>query len=218
MLAIICYVLILAVMGGAAVYENDILQETHQPQKFNEVIYHDTFSLLFFETTLEGLESRATHIVRGRIADDAATILDYATEFDPPRFAMGYTVVSLEIYEVFKGDLTAGDTIRMLEPYYIRNGILFARHNYMPSIPYQEYIFFLSPQVDPEWLAHDQQALAYTFPVVHGSNGRFRVPEHSRVEAQAFTATDLSLGTQSGRFNIDLHRRLWQDVIDAFMD
>ena len=218
MLALICCTLILTILGGLANIENTTSQEINQPQEVYEVVYHDTMSLLFFETTLEGLESRAVHIVRGRIGDDAATILDYSYEFDPPWFVMGYTGVSFEIYEVIKGDLVVGDTIRILEPHYVRNGIQFIRHNYMPSIPHQEYIFFLGHQIDPEWLADDQQALAHMFSVAHGSNGRFLVPEHRNFTPHNFNATDLSLGTGQGMFNIDLHMRLWREVIAAYMD
>ena len=215
MLALICCTLILTILGGLAIDENTTSQEISQPQEFYEVVYHETMSYLFFETTLEGLESRATYIVRGRIADDATTVLLYNDRFDPPRFSMGYTVVSLEIYEVIKGDLTVGDTIRIMETYYIRDDILFVSHSYMPSIPHQEYFFFLSFQLTPDRLDPHQQELAYVIPVVHGSRGRYRVPEHRYIAPQTFDATYLSVATNG---NMDLHWRLWQEVIAAYMN
>jgi hypothetical protein len=225
MLALICYALIFAVMGGAAgylpaAYANDKQQEAHQQQEFYEVVYYETMSYLFFATTLEELKSRTTHIVRGRIADNATTVLLYNFEYDPPRPSLHHTIVTFEIYEVIKGNLTVGETIKIREPYYIRDRILTMRFNYMPSIPHQEYIFFLTNQTTPDRIVPGHEKIVHTFLVVQGVNGRFLVPDFGDgyVDLQTFTAEDLSLGSSGGRFNIDLHRRLWQEVIDAYMN
>jgi hypothetical protein len=172
--------------------------------EFDYVVYMPA-SRFFFETTLEGLERRATNIVRGRIMNDARMVLRVNG-----RITTGNNLVSFEIYEVIKGDLSVGDVITISEPYYIVDRRFFTHSNYMPSIPYQEYIFFLSEQrtapSPPEFVG--------IFPVIHGDRGRYRVPSGGRA-MEAYTASELSVGTAG---NFDLYMYLWRAVIEAFVD
>jgi len=181
-------------------------------------------SLLFFERTLDGLESRATHIVRGRVKDDAQMTLRHDNDFRPEVVTGGSNLVSFEIYDVFQGYLNVGDIITIIEPYWIENGTLYTIFNYMPSIPNEEYIFFLSAQrtqIDPE-------ELYGAFPVIHGDRGRYRVPSASGIQQadiQMFSEHDsseqdlimghLSVGTSG---SMELYTYLWNEVMDAFLE
>ena len=187
-------------------------QNVYDERAFDEVVYLHA-SVKFFETTLEGLESRANHIVRARVMDDATTVFVPPASPSPLNIPpTGHTLVSIEILEVIKGDTKVGDTIRIVEPYFIRDNTLFTFTNYMPSIPYEEYFFFLSnPLVDRELF---QEEFIGAFPNMHGERGRYRVPS-MRAVMQSYSAADLSLGTGA---NSDLYMRLWQEVIDAFMN
>lgn len=182
----------------------------HHYGSFNEVIYMPG-TRLFFETTLDGLESRATHIVRGRIGNDARIVYQHSDPYDPSRITRGDNTVSLEIFEVIAGNLTVGETISILEPYYIIDGVFFTFADYMPSTAYQEYIFFLSAQLGDRF----PENLRGRFPVVNDERGRFPVLNDTRADIQGFSSADLGLGTYA---NAELYMRLWQEVIDAYMN
>jgi len=201
----------------------DVSANSLYPHAFNEVVYLPA-SLLFFETTFEGLESRAIHIVRGRIKDDAYMNLRHDNAFRPESVTSGNNIVSLEIYEVFQGDLNAGDVIRIIEPYWIEDGTLFTLGNYMPSIPNEEYIFFLYHQVSRS----EPDVLYGAFPVIHGDRGRYRVPSASGIQQadiQIFSEHDssaqdlimghLSVGTSG---SMELYTYLWNEVMNAFLE
>lgn len=58
----------------------------------------------------------------------------------------GYTVTQLNISEVFKGEITEGETITITEEYYTlagKNNVIYTQGNYMPAKENGEYIFFL---------------------------------------------------------------------------
>lgn len=58
----------------------------------------------------------------------------------------GYTVTQLNISEVFKGEITEGETITITEEYYTlagKNNVIYTQGNYIPAQENGEYIFFL---------------------------------------------------------------------------
>lgn len=65
---------------------------------------------------------------------------------------MGRTYSQVEITEVYAGDVTAGDTIKVTESYYYdtENGVeqLYVFNDYLPCIKDEEYIFFLRYSTD----------------------------------------------------------------------
>ena len=119
-------------------------------------------------------------------------------------------MVSLEILEVFKGDIQIGETISLLEPYYIIEGVLYTHSNYMPSFAYQEYIFFLSRQII-DWGLEEWQG---AFPILNGTHGRFRIPNDITAR-QDFSIEYFSMGRTE---IFDAYMNLWQEVMDAFMN
>ena len=167
--------------------------------------------------TLEELEERVPNIVRGRIGSDARIVYQFTSITYPDRPTLGHNRVSLEILEVIQGDLRVGETICILEPYYIFGRTLFTWANYMPSIPYQEYIFFLGYQLTEmitDTIARPEEYVG-AYYVRQGEFGRFPVLTDTEADIQNFSANDLSLGRYA---NIELYLRLWQDVLDAFIN
>ena len=171
----------------------------HHYGSFNEVVYYHGTRLFYF-TEFEEFEFAVPNIVRGRMLDDARMLIG---RNDRPIA----NIVSFEILEVFKGDLIPGESIRIMEPYFIEYDVLFTRGNYMPSTPYQDYIFFLSAvSTSP---AATGEAVG-SFWVFHSERGRFPVP----ASGQDLDEIDLALGSHA---NVEVYMRLWQEVVDAFI-
>jgi len=187
----------------------------HHHGSFNRVEHMHAGLRLFNETTLSGLEARAPNIVRARMLNDATIVLQFTDDYHPTRVTFGENVVSLEILEVIKGDLVVGETIRIVEPYYIYNGVFFTWNNYMPSVPYQEYIFFLYYQVD--WLEAQDEVYG-TFPVLHGERSRYPIPSNA-AGIQSFSAamfSDLNFGLGSYA-DVQTYMQLWEDVMNEWV-
>lgn len=187
----------------------------HHYGTFDRVEYAQAF-LLFYETTLDGLEPRAANIVRGRVGDDARIVLEGNSIF-PGMLPMGRNFVSLEILEVIKGDLTVGETIRIMEPYVIHDGTFFTWNGYMPSIPHQEYIFFLQePSANP--IAEGEAIGA--FWVAHGERSRFPVPDNAAnihafsAATQDFNSDMFGLGSEA---NVEVYMQLWEEVMNEWV-
>ena len=163
---------------------------------------------------LADLEYGVPNIVRGRLGDDAKIIYQYNGDFSFPT----HNRVSLEILEVIRGNLVVGETIAILEPYFIEDRVLFTWTNYLPSLPYHEYFFFLGdplselrPSGNPR-----PETFVGAFFVRNGELGRFRVPESNMARGDTtFNTNELSLGS---RADTDQYTNLWQEVINAYMD
>ena len=188
----------------------------HHYGSFSGVGYGSAGSLWFYETTLSGLESRASSIVRARMLDDAEIISQFNDRADPTQPSISHNVVSIEILEVIKGDLTVGETKRIIEPYYIVDGTFYTWRYYMPSIPHQEYIFFLGSQnTHPE-----PAALVGTSWVLHGERSRFPVPDNA-ANIHAFSADTLDFnsdifGLGSGA-DVEVYMHLWVEVMNEWV-
>ena len=158
--------------------------------------------------TLADLEYRTPNIVRGRLLNDAHMVFQFGHEAHPTIVTFGHNVVSLEILEVIKGDLRAGDTIRIREPYYIHHRALFTGSDYLPSTPYIEYIFFLSNVVT----GSSVEGLNGAFPTADSERSRF--PVLCGADAQDFSDTVFGLGTHA---DVEVYARLWEEVMNAFI-
>lgn len=212
---IIVTLLFLVGCANTQVAESQREVRPHHYGSFNEVAYMST-SLLYYETTLAGLESRTENIVRGRMGNDARVVFQYS-ELRPNMRITGHNIVSFEVLEVFQGNLSAGDIIRIAEPYYIMDDVLLTHSNYMPSIPNQEYIFFLLNPLTAEV----PEGYEGAFFVVHGERSRFPVPSNASnvqgfsADAQDFAAVEFGLGSYA---NVEVYMSLWQEVINAYID
>jgi len=219
-----CLVAIVAITCAAVVLSNDSYnpQENYQIE-FYQIFHTHASRIVPLATTLEGLESRSENIVRGRILNDARMVFQFS-QFDPTVVNIGHNFVSLEILEVVKGDLNVGEIITLAEPYYVEERVLITHANYLPSIPYQEYFFFLSAQrTNP-----DPEEFAGIFWVLQENRGRFHIP-NSRADISRLrhNAENLVLATtyisnlpmMEARLTVnDIYMSLWQEVIETYMD
>jgi len=201
-LAVLLIIVLILIGYGVRLNYND---------RHYESVQYASMSLRYFETTLKGLEDRSSNVVKGRLGDDAKTA--YATWGGLSPFPV-YSVVSLKITDVILGNLKVGEVIKIIEPYYIDNRVLWTYSNYLPSIANREYIFFLGNQA----IDKAPKGCEYAYFVIHDERGRYLVPSEERdstghLSANDYKREDLSLG----EMNIDLYMQLYQDVIDAYI-
>ena len=186
----------------------------HHYQNFDEIEFFHALRARPLPATLDELIERVPNVVRGRLANDAEIVFQFNRESQPDHPTTGHNRVSLEILEVIQGDLTVGETISILEPYFIQDRVLFSWANYSPSIPYQEYFFFLGDRLAD--IASELVPPGYegAFFVLQGYRGRFRVPNIQRFHVQEFSFDELSLGEYTDSY---AYTHLWNEVIDAFI-
>ncbi|WP_101697607.1 hypothetical protein [Clostridium minihomine] len=102
--------------------------------------------LAFCPETLAELEKHSKIIVQGQLTDDAQQRSAGLSKRSIPHFQ--YTVSSLKISKVWKGSFRTEDTLKLCEPYYIKETQgaeqLVITSNYMPSEIGKEYLFFLN--------------------------------------------------------------------------
>jgi len=226
MMAIKCCLVTIIVVACTAVIlsDNSNNSQENYPLIFDQIHHTSMTRYIPLGTTLEGLQRFGTeNIVRGRILNDARMVLQFS-QFRPDEIIMGHIFVSLEILEVFKGNLSVGDVITLAESYYIADSVLITHANYLPSIPYQEYFFFLSGQrTNPE-----PEEFAGIFWTMHDYRSRFPVPD-SRADMSRLlnNVEDLVLATSyisnlpmtEARLTVnEIYMNLWQEVIEVFMD
>lgn len=90
---------------------------------------------------LSDLEDLTDCIVKGAFYGDSREDLQFGSG---DQVYFGNTITSFKITEVYKGDLKPGDSIEIVEPYYIDNeGNLQIEFNGLPSLKDQEYLLFL---------------------------------------------------------------------------
>ena len=178
--------------------------ELYDEVEYVEVLYS------FFPRSLADMVEQSDYIVVGRLMQD--------TEFIPEGVYKGIpyertTVTSMEVVEVIKGDLKRGEIIKLSEPYHIEDRILFVKGNYLPSIVGQDYYFFLIKPVDetgdrPEIWSDNHLPTGREY-------GRYLVPsERNRSNLEAYSREELSLGEN----RIDLYMRIYQEVVEAYME
>jgi len=181
---------------------------------------HMSFVRPLFETLVE-LEEDAAIIVRGRMGNDARIVLNRGSSPRTHNF-MGSNRVSLEVLEVIRGDISVGDIITIQEPYFIRNGLMFSPLDYAPSMPYQEYIFFLleGEVWESETVPYyDSEKLEYelVFPVMEGSRGRFPILNNAMHVAQDVIKYGVALEAARGTNSYE-QEELIEKTMDAFQN
>ena len=211
-----CLVAIVAIVCTAVIlpdHSSDL--QVNYPQEFEEMQRIPGSLMRPLVTNLEELELRSANIVRGRILNDARIVWQPTS---------GTNLVSLEILEVFKGNLRVGDIITLAETYWVEDGVLITCSNYLPSIPHQEYFFFLTEQ-------HTNAAVEEfegIFWVVSFNRGRFHIPNsmadisrlrHNEEKLLMATTYISNLSLEQATLTIDdVYMSLWQEVIEAYMD
>ena len=223
MMYIKCCITAIAAIICVAVILPDNSSESY-PLVFDEVQHTLASRSIPLGTTLEELQRGTESIVRGRIQNDARMVWQFNNILTPTVPTTGNNFVSLEILEVIQGDLRVGDVITLAEPYFILDGVLITFGNYLPSIPYQEYFFFL----DEQRTFPEPEEYYGIFWVSHCYRGRFHIP-NSRADISRLrnNAENLLLATtyisnvalDEARVTVNnVYMSLWQEVIEAYMD
>jgi hypothetical protein len=189
------------ILGGSIL----IAKQGDRQESYNRVDYLAT-TMAYFDETLDEIEERASYIIKGRVLGNAETVYSVINKGDPL-----FSVVSVEVVEVFKGDVTVGETIRILEPYYINDRTLYTFSNYLPSKSNQEYIFFFARQQAERSGVPEISVGAYH--VDNQERGRYLVPNDMQIKERRFTRNELSLG----KLDTDIYMDIYQDVIDSYI-
>lgn len=165
---------------------------------------------LYNPKTLREVEELSEYIVKGKLQDDAQQKLE---SHESGSVAYGVTVSTLEISKVFKGGLKAGDEIPIAEKYYtVEENGKNVRYElgYGPSIPNQDYIFFLIKADDTNEFLHGLYS-----PMVK-ETGRYQVIDSNEkgiMSTQALTDQELNLVLTDP----NVYRGIYQEVIDKYM-
>ena len=160
--------------------------------------------------SLGEVEKLSPYIVKGHLRDDAKQKLDAPIQ---GMITYGITVSTLEISQVYKGNLKVGDTIPLAEKYYTleENGET-TRYEmgYAPSVPGQEYVFFMVKAPD------ESEILRGTYSPMVKETGRYPVinTKDSGVSAiRSMSPEDLNLVNT----DLSVYQKIYQEVIDKYM-
>lgn len=168
--------------------------------------FHGDLAPDSFMKNLAGLEERATHVIRGCVKNDSRIV------YSSQGRALANTV-SIEIIDVIKGNIEIGSVIKIVEPYFIENYVLYTYGNYLPSKVNQEYFFFLGEQIISTNSRQVPDGYNGAYDVMNAERGRYLVPKNNRQEAMSYSRKALSLGKRS----IDEYMRFYQSVIDNYI-
>jgi hypothetical protein len=148
--------LLLAVMagiggyGGYYLYNRKNNPPPQPPPLFNPYAPEITFVSIDAEVdwepqSLAELEEDSSLIVRGYILGNRQEVINYHPDSQTPR--SGFTTSTLVVRECYKGTLLPGDKIPFVERYYTGSeGQMITYNHYMPVLPMEDYVFFLSRQ------------------------------------------------------------------------
>lgn len=166
-------IMVLPFLNGCAQKETARVIQVKSPN----VIY------IYNPDNVDAWEDEVNCVVRGVLWDNAEEFLrDTLTASGDTDGLInsggGWTVSTLEITGVIKGDVLPGDTLRLAEPYFTMEAegetdIFIDRYypdRYAPAEPGKEYIFFLEEMNEPYEVLSDAYLPAFKiynrFPVV----------------------------------------------------
>ena len=189
-----------------------------------EVRNQGEFLLAYDPQSIDEQEEKSDYIVQGYLLEDSQPIA--ATNWKGEE-VFHYTVTSLMITKVWKGELKEGDTIQLCEWYSVEEqggkNILWQGGNYMPSEVGKEYLFFLnSKELDLEWVNYpsDMEETIYS-PAIF-EKGRYPVPDELKVgkristnksiDIEALSNEDLNLAEG----NATAYKKLYSEVIEKY--
>jgi len=199
---------IIVLFAGAICYKSYKMENPPLASDSYDKIEHLSASLLYYETTLEGLEKRSKSIARGRISGVPETVY---SDYNRPKKMPLYTIIALEVTETYKGNIEVGKTIKIIEPYYIANRTLYTYGNYLPSRMDEEYIFFFGSQlVDKN---PDLEKYRGAYFVDHDERGRYLVPKKGSIDDKRDFREELSLG----ELDTSVYMGLYKEVTDAYI-
>jgi len=197
----------------------------------NDIVYAPVLaSLLYHPFDIDDLEMNSDAIILARVLSCSDNILlefpvDLPKELHFEATRDGYTRTELEVLHVFAGDVAVGDILVITEEYWMveHNNDILIRHieNYGPSMPEQEYIFFLKKYTKDRpiyfGMYFPQGVDRGRYPVfkelVDASSRSGSASSRSVAEyVEGYTNAELSLANQNSR----AYRDLYTDVAERY--
>lgn len=165
---------------------------------------------IFEVSNLSDLEEHTDCIVKGAFYGDSREDLQLGSQ---DQVYFGNTITSFKIIEVYKGDLKPGDSIEIVEPYYIdKEGNLQIQFNGLPSLKEQEYLLFLC-----------KDKVHGRFEGMYGSllyeTGRYPVIDaNTRTLSTGNIPTEkLGIDHEAKREYVDFYKMMYEAVIKKYM-
>lgn len=191
------------------------LSAASSPYPYYDMEYTHTVDplLAFCPKTLAELEKHSEIIVQGQLADDAQQKSAGLGKSSIPQFQ--YTVSSLKISKVWKGSFKAEDTLKLCEPYYIKETQgakqLVITSNYMPSKVGKEYLFFLNHmQLGDEIVYTPTIYESGRYPLTREQAGQPEIIRSPGVEA--FSNQELNLADRDA----SVYRSIYKEVLQKY--
>jgi hypothetical protein len=196
------------------------VQAKSQPnKKITYVQSQNDIAYILNPKTVQDLENASPYIVKGILKDDAQ-VKKYTKKLTTKVGTLEttlyqFTVSTLQITKVYKGDIKEGNNIKLGEQYYrVTTGdkeSIYYDGNYLPSEVGKEYIFFLTDDKKSKTWA------GIYYPMLL-ERGRYPVlAETKGVQAaklvDSMTNEELNLGTMDSSD----YRALYKQVIDKYM-
>ncbi|MCL2874408.1 MAG: hypothetical protein FWE29_05700 [Defluviitaleaceae bacterium] len=212
-------ILVLSLWGCSSADEYEISRDNKDDR--NVTYTHIHARLDFSPRSLSEMESDSDVIVLARVLPGSVSVL---STIEGMLIPMGATHTEIEVIQVFEGDVVAGEILLIAEayftvetPYEIQ---VFIYENYLPSMPGQEYIFFLTGRenttgpFDHNVIYNLSGFVKGRFPVLNELIPGYSL---SRSDAQAlsiidFTDADLRLSPGDSR----TYRALFEEVVERY--
>lgn len=165
--------------------------------------------------SLEELEEDSDLIVRGYILGNRQERIEYQADGKTPR--TGFTTSTLVVRECYKGTLLPGDKIPFVERYYTTPGTegqLITYNHYMPTLPMEDYVFFLSRQP----VAAPHFPGRYFLRTL--SLGKYKALSEKQLKKDLSTLTPevLGLSPEMGKDALDRYISLMDAVTEQYID
>lgn len=167
-------------------------------------------SVAIIPHSLEDLERYSQYIVEGVLQNDAETCVSVDSQLEGAVPYAGATKSSLVITRVLKdnGELQAGDSIPIYEPFYVYDvqdePCLFYMTSYLPSEAGKTYLFFLNKNALDGYAPSGME------------NSRFPVPStqtRASVDIDSLTKEDLSLAESA---DLEKYKALYKEVLEEY--
>ena len=190
-----------------------VLMNLEMKKDINMVSIHTDQSYIVNE--LQDLEVNSDVIIKARVLPDS---VNETFETQGGLTYYGITYTSLEVTNVFSGNVNIGDKLMITEEYYyvdeltVRN--IFHTENYGPSSAGQEYIFFLQKYPD-----NKSEFTGMYFPL-GVEKGRYPILKkqgsfsrgQSIITIDNFSNEELNLGAEDSK----KYREIFEDVMQKY--
>ncbi|WP_195984848.1 hypothetical protein [Clostridium sp. D33t1_170424_F3] len=180
---------------------------------------------LYEPEDIDEWETHVSCVVQGKLRNDSQEVLRESEvslwNGDTSKLTVGgWTVSTLEITKVIKGDLTIGDTIKLGEPYFTMTAEgetdifidSFFPALYVPAEKGKEYIFFL------DYMDETHGRLANTYAVATKSYNRFPVISPQTRSVQSISLSQSLSETEKDILgNDETYLDFYQQAIEKYM-